>query len=89
MAILSLLRVPRAVVALPNDPGALHGLGLVCLQTGSLDEATYRFEQLLAVKPVEWRDEVPEVRRFLAKFGGRMPSALWDEVSDLRIRLDT
>jgi len=40
-----------AVGALPNDPGVLHGLGLVCLQAGRLDEAVYRFEQALAAKP--------------------------------------
>jgi tetratricopeptide (TPR) repeat protein len=40
-----------ALVAFPNEPEVLYGLGLVCSQSGRTDEAVYRFEQVLAARP--------------------------------------
>ncbi len=40
-----------ALIAFPNEPEVLYGLGLVCSQTERMDEAVYRFEQVLAAKP--------------------------------------
>nr|WP_243851117.1 sulfotransferase [Rhizomicrobium electricum] len=40
-----------ALVAFPNEPDVLYGLGHICSQTGRADEAAYRFEQVLAARP--------------------------------------
>lgn len=40
-----------ALVAFPEHPEVLYGIGLTCLQTGRAEEAVYRFEHVLAASP--------------------------------------
>lgn len=57
------------------------------LPLDGLDISRETVDELLRVDTEAWRDEVPEMRQFLAKFGGRMPGELWEEVANLRFRV--
>ncbi len=46
-------------------------------------------QQLFAVQPHEWLEELDRVRPFLDQFGDRLPEALWHEYHALRKRLTT
>ena len=45
-------------------------------------------EELLDVDLEGWLEEVPRIREYFAKFGNRMPDALWHELDELRQRLE-
>ena len=45
--------------------------------------------ELLRVDPDEWRDEVPLIEEFYAKFGDHVPDGLRDELAALEKRLDS
>jgi len=44
-------------------------------------------EELLRVDAAGWRDEVPLIREYYAKFGDRLPEALATQVDTLEKRL--
>ncbi|MGB9626951.1 MAG: phosphoenolpyruvate carboxykinase domain-containing protein, partial [Phycisphaerae bacterium] len=44
-------------------------------------------EELLAVDPAEWRQEVESIREFFKQFGERLPHAMVDELESLERRL--
>ncbi|MHA6797324.1 phosphoenolpyruvate carboxykinase (GTP) (plasmid) [Pseudonocardia bannensis] len=60
-------------------PDALDLEGLE-LPAGDLQAA-------LAVEPREWKAELPLIEEWFAKIGDKVPSALRDELEDLRLRL--
>jgi phosphoenolpyruvate carboxykinase (GTP) len=43
---------------------------------------------LLHVNPEEWQEELPDIEEFFKKIGSRVPSALWNELSNLHDRLE-
>jgi phosphoenolpyruvate carboxykinase (GTP) len=45
------------------------------------------FEQLFAVNMKEWTEELEDTRQFLARFGDRVPAALWDEYAKLEAQI--
>jgi phosphoenolpyruvate carboxykinase (GTP) len=57
------------------------------LDVSGLDMAPEQVEQALAVKPEEWREEIPQITEWFEKFGDRLPSTLWDELAILESRL--
>jgi len=59
--------------------GALNVVGL------DLDPDT--IARLLAVDPTAWRGEIPDIEAHFAKFGDRLPTALTEELDELRRRL--
>jgi len=52
-----------------------------------LDVSTENVTKLLTVDKEGWTAEIPLIREFFAKFGGRMPDALNEEVNQLEQRL--
>jgi len=70
--------VPTPIGYVPT-PGSLDLTGL------TLSEKV--IEELLAVDPAEWRQEVESIREFFKQFGERLPHALIDELDSLDRRL--
>ena len=60
-------------------PDALHLEGL--------DIAPDRLRMLLDVEPTDWQDEAQDVAEHFARFGDRLPRALWDELETLKARV--
>jgi phosphoenolpyruvate carboxykinase (GTP) len=52
-----------------------------------LDMTREQVEQALAVKPEEWREEIPQITEWFEKFGDKLPSTMWDELETLKSRL--
>ncbi|NED99284.1 phosphoenolpyruvate carboxykinase (GTP) [Phytoactinopolyspora halotolerans] len=46
-----------------------------------------QLEACLRVDPAEWRDEVPGIEEWFAKFGDKLPTLLWAELDGLKARL--
>ncbi|MGY1720485.1 phosphoenolpyruvate carboxykinase (GTP) [Blastococcus sp. SYSU DS0552] len=57
------------------------------LDVSGLDMTTEQVEQALAVKPEEWREEIPQITEWFEKFGDKLPSTMWDELEILKSRL--
>ncbi|HEC09039.1 MAG TPA: phosphoenolpyruvate carboxykinase (GTP) [Acidimicrobiales bacterium] len=75
-----------------DDSGTVDTpIGLVptpeALDTSGLDLDRETLEQLLAVNPEEWREEVALIEKHYEFLGERVPQALRDELAELRSRL--
>src|SRR5215211_7215165 len=57
------------------------------LDVSGLDMTAGQVEQALAVKPEEWREEIPQITEWFEKFGDKLPSTMWDELEILKSRL--
>jgi phosphoenolpyruvate carboxykinase (GTP) len=57
------------------------------LDVSGLDMTPEQVEAALAVKPEEWREEVPQITEWFEKFGDKLPSTMWDELETLKSRL--
>src|ERR687897_807273 len=57
------------------------------LDVSGLDMSPERVEKALAVKPEEWREEIPQITEWFEKFGDKLPSTMWDELEILKSRL--
>jgi phosphoenolpyruvate carboxykinase (GTP) len=57
------------------------------LDVSGLDMTPDQVEKALAVKPEEWREELPQITEWFEKFGDKLPSTMWDELEILRSRL--
>jgi phosphoenolpyruvate carboxykinase (GTP) len=57
------------------------------LDVSGLDMSPEQVEKALAVKPEEWREEVPQITEWFEKFGDKLPSTMWDELEILKSRL--
>ena len=57
------------------------------LDVSGLDMSREQVEQALAVKPEEWREEIPQITEWFQKFGDKLPSTMWDELEILKSRL--
>src|ERR671910_587885 len=57
------------------------------LDISGLDLTTEQVEKALAVKPEEWREEIPQITEWFEKFGDKLPSTMWDELAILEHRL--
>jgi phosphoenolpyruvate carboxykinase (GTP) len=60
---------------------------------GALDMTGLRIspsdlQELLAVKPGDWLEEIGSIREHYAQFGDRLPSELNDELTALEARLN-
>ncbi|SDF91444.1 phosphoenolpyruvate carboxykinase (GTP) [Klenkia brasiliensis] len=51
---------------------------------GMTDE---QVEAALAVRPEEWREEIPQITEWFDKFGDKLPTTMWDELEILKSRL--
>ncbi|HEV2370228.1 MAG TPA: phosphoenolpyruvate carboxykinase (GTP), partial [Acidimicrobiales bacterium] len=58
------------------------------IDTTGLDVADADMQQLLLVDAAEWRDELPMIAEHYARFAGRIPRALTDELDVLAKRLE-
>lgn len=65
--------------------GYLPGVG--DLNTENLDMDMAVLQQLLAVDAAGWQKEASSVTEFLAKFGDRVPQALYDQLNTLQAKL--
>ncbi len=57
------------------------------LDLDGLELADGALEELLRVEPKEWLDELPHIREFYDRFGGRLPASLNAELEALAQRL--
>ena len=57
------------------------------LDISGLDMSPEQVEAALAVKPEEWREEVPQITEWFEKFGESLPAVLWTELDGLKARL--
>jgi phosphoenolpyruvate carboxykinase (GTP) len=57
------------------------------LNTEGLDLSAATLEELLRVDRDEWAEEVPEIRAFFDRFGGRLPAELSESLDKLAQRL--
>jgi phosphoenolpyruvate carboxykinase (GTP) len=57
------------------------------LDTDGLDLSAEDLATCLAVNPEEWREELPQIEEWFAKFGDQMPALLLTELDALRARL--
>jgi phosphoenolpyruvate carboxykinase (GTP) len=57
------------------------------LDVSGLDMTPEQVEQALRVDPAEWREEIPQITEWFAKFGDKLPSTLRDELAILESRL--
>ena len=60
---------------------------VVSLDVSGLDMTPEQVEAALAVKPEEWREEVPQITEWFEKFGDQLPAVLWTELDGLKARL--
>jgi len=67
-------------------------IGLVpapgALDIDGLDLTEDQVRQALAVDPEEWKRELPQIQEWFEKFGEQLPTVLWTELDDLRLRLE-
>lgn len=61
-------------------PDALHLEGL--------DISREQLEDALVVRPEEWREHLSGITEHLQKYGDRMPKEMWEELEELRMRLE-
>ena len=57
------------------------------LDTRNLELEPRALEELLAVSPAQWREELAEVKAYLAEFGERVPQGLRDELEEALARV--
>ncbi|GAB3353684.1 phosphoenolpyruvate carboxykinase (GTP) [Modestobacter lapidis] len=57
------------------------------LDVSGLGLTREQVEQALAVRPEEWRAEVPQITEWFEKFGDKLPTTMWDELETLKSRL--
>lgn len=67
-------------IGLVPAPGALDVEGL--------DITEEQLEKALAVRPEEWKKEIPQINEWFEKFGDTLPTVLWSELDALKARLD-
>ena len=58
------------------------------LDLSGLDLPAGDLEQLLAVDVAGWKKEADDIADYYAKFGGKLPAALRQQLDDLRNRLE-
>ncbi|MET0282506.1 MAG: phosphoenolpyruvate carboxykinase (GTP) [Steroidobacteraceae bacterium] len=58
------------------------------LNTNGLDIAPGALEEILSVKPEQWKKEVADVRAYLGEYGSRTPQALYEELDGVEKRLN-
>jgi phosphoenolpyruvate carboxykinase (GTP) len=78
-------RVTGKAPAVETPIGAVPTVDAI--DTAGLAVSPEQMEELLRVDVEGWRAEVPLIREYYAKFGGRLPQALADEVDTLEKRL--
>ncbi|HEX6498384.1 MAG TPA: phosphoenolpyruvate carboxykinase (GTP) [Micromonosporaceae bacterium] len=66
-------------VGLVPAPGALDLDGL--------EVPAEDVQEALTVRPDEWREEIPQIAEWFAKFGDKLPGILWSELDALKARL--
>ena len=58
------------------------------LDTAGLALTDEQLEKVLAVKPEEWREEIPQIQEWFEKIGAdKVPAMLWTELDGLKARL--
>ncbi len=57
------------------------------LDLSGLDTPLADVEEALAVRPEEWRAEVPQITEWFASFGEKLPGVFWAELDALKARL--
>jgi len=66
-------------------------IGLVpypaAIDTDGLDAADEDLAAALHVDTAEWRQELPQISEWFARFGDKLPAALWSELDTLQHRL--
>ena len=78
-------RVDGKAEAQETPIGCLPKAGAI--NTEGLNLPGQTMDQLLAVKPEEWKAEQNDQEQFFKTFGDRFPSELWDEFSKVKKRL--
>ncbi len=58
------------------------------IDTDGLNLPPGRMEELLAVDPEAWREDLADQEKFLDQFGTRLPTELWNQYGSLRKRLE-
>jgi phosphoenolpyruvate carboxykinase (GTP) len=58
------------------------------LDLDGLDMDRHAVEAALRVDREEWRQELPQISEWFAKFGDKLPAVLWTELDGLKARLD-
>ena len=57
------------------------------LDIDGLDLSEDEIAKALAVKPEEWREEIPQITEWFEKFGDKVPASFWTELDGLKSRL--
>jgi phosphoenolpyruvate carboxykinase (GTP) len=57
------------------------------INTQGLDISPGALDELLAVNPKAWKQEVADIRSYLGEYGSRAPKALFDELDSVEKRL--
>jgi len=58
------------------------------LELCGLDLTKESMEKLFEINPVEWRQELEEIKGFFGQFGERLPKELWEEFKNLEKSLE-
>jgi phosphoenolpyruvate carboxykinase (GTP) len=59
------------------------------LDIDGLDMDRETVEAALRVDPDEWKQELPQINEWFAKFGDKLPAVLWTELDGLKARLES
>lgn len=49
------------------------------IERSGIDVSDEKMEEILSVKPEEWKEELEDVKKFFQSFGNRMPLEIWEE----------
>lgn len=78
-------RIEGTAAAVDTPIGRVPAPG--ALDTEGLDITDAQLTKALEVDVTQWRDEIPGIEEWFAKIGGKVPSALRDELASLTLRL--
>jgi hypothetical protein len=78
----------RSEGLIPDSPHTLGALLITNRVPVRVPPDGSRDPEALALKPEEWRTELPLIEEWFAKIGDKVPTALTDELDALRHRLD-
>ena len=78
-------RLEGAATAVETPIGHVPTAG--SLDVSGLDMEPTDVERVLSVDTEEWREELPQIEEWFAKFGDKLPSGMRDELEALRLRL--
>jgi phosphoenolpyruvate carboxykinase (GTP) len=80
-------RCEGAAKAVETEIGLVPPSGEGGIDTSGLDISTEAMDQLLAVEPGEWREQLPQMREHYEKFGDELPEELRAQLEQLERRL--